>query len=210
MIGALLLKFSKPYLRLIGTEVSARDYQIMQSGGTLYIQRNDGTEAAPIWVTVFQFKFDGVPTDAADVARKDYVDSLTRSLAFGSTIKSDGAFSTASTSFVDVNGLALTITTGARRVRVSTVLSGINNTLIATIGFRVLVDGAEIPQSLIQVGNADSNPSTSASASFVTDVLSIGAHTFQVQMKVNGGTGSLGASGGIPAILQVEERPLDA
>jgi hypothetical protein len=50
--GDVKLKKSSPSVRWIGTEGSAKDFQIVEVAGALKIQRNDGTEGTPVWTTI--------------------------------------------------------------------------------------------------------------------------------------------------------------
>jgi len=54
-------KGATPFLRLIGTEASAIDTRLVESGGTLQTQRNSGTEGTPTWAPQFGFGVAGTP-----------------------------------------------------------------------------------------------------------------------------------------------------
>lgn len=45
-------KASTPFLRMIGTEVSGRDFRIVELSGQVLLQINDGSEATPTWTTL--------------------------------------------------------------------------------------------------------------------------------------------------------------
>lgn len=47
-----IIEKDTPAVRLIGTETSAEDYRIVESGGDLLIQRNTGSKASPSWTDV--------------------------------------------------------------------------------------------------------------------------------------------------------------
>jgi hypothetical protein len=205
--GPLIAKFSAPYFRLIGTEASAKDFRLVESAGVVILQRNDGTELAPSWVTVFQFKSTGTPTEASDVARKDYVDGLTSGLAVSRTVKTDADFAINSTSMTDVSGLSAAVATGARRARVSFTGTVVNNTGSGRgYGVQVVVDGVLIPGGLVRASPGSGND-TNMSFSAVTDVLSAASHTFKVQVQTTNAAGSqsLYANAATPAALIVEE-----
>jgi len=53
MTGRIDVKMAMPYVRLIGTEASAKDWRMVESAGSLLMQENTGTEATPTWVTRF-------------------------------------------------------------------------------------------------------------------------------------------------------------
>ena len=49
------VKKDTPRFRLKGTEGSAQEFNIAESGGDLLIQRNDGSESSPSWATIAQY-----------------------------------------------------------------------------------------------------------------------------------------------------------
>jgi hypothetical protein len=51
LTGDLSLKKTTPAVRLIGTEGSAKDWQMVESAGSILLQENTGTEGTPTWVT---------------------------------------------------------------------------------------------------------------------------------------------------------------
>jgi hypothetical protein len=50
-----ITKAALPYLRLIGTEVGGKDVQLVEDAGSVKLQENTGTEAAPVWTTRILF-----------------------------------------------------------------------------------------------------------------------------------------------------------
>lgn len=50
-----IIEKDMPMVRLIGTETSAEDYRIFESGGDLLIQRNTGSTASPSWSNVIRY-----------------------------------------------------------------------------------------------------------------------------------------------------------
>ena len=207
MTGPFLLRFDTPSLRLIGTEVGGKDWRVLESGGIIYFQRNDATEASPLWVSVFQMKSDGTATANEDVANKLYVDTYTRSRAFVTGIRNSTDVTTTSgpNDYENVSGLSAIITLGfASRVRVSTVLSGISNDSAGSTEFRITANGSNILQSHVAVGPG---LGANASTSFVTDPMTAGQYTFQVQWRVTGGETTMQANTTNPAMIQLEQCP---
>lgn len=98
----------------------------------------------------------------------------------------------------------------ARRVRIHQILSGISNTQVASISFLMMVDGVILSASRKTVGNGDNNPATDASGSYLTPVLSAGAHTFQMQWSTTNGQATLPAAGATNAGFQLEETVFES
>ena len=48
-----------PTIRLTGTELGGEDFRIQENAGDLLLQRNDGTQAAPVWVNILKVENDG-------------------------------------------------------------------------------------------------------------------------------------------------------
>lgn len=109
-------------------------------------------------------------------------------LQAGKVKRTAGDFTTASTSFVDVTGMSVTLTTGARRclVSVSCVISA--NNVAATMALTLDIDGTD--QGGATVGflsisqHASTNESVDASFSFLTDALTAASHTFKLRARV--------------------------
>ena len=49
LVAAVLMKMSTPYVRFIGTEGSAVDYRLVETAGSMKLQKNTGSEATPAW-----------------------------------------------------------------------------------------------------------------------------------------------------------------
>lgn len=124
--------------------------------------------------------------------------------------RTSGNYTTTSTSFADIDGtnMALTITTRARRVLIGFVGSWYNSGT-NTMAIDFTVDGTRVggdfglaPWNINHAGNA-----IPICPTFLTDVLSAGAHTFKVQWKVSGGTGTMqGATAGAHCQFYVAEQ----
>lgn len=121
-----------------------------------------------------------------------------------------GNFTTSSATFVDVTGATITITTGAHRCWIMVSMCGSNNNAgFQTCGVTLLIDGVN-QAGTVGITSAAMNLSNqmNLSFSFVTDVLSAGAHTFKLQAQTSGGTFSINASTVIPLIFSVVETGL--
>ena len=120
-----------------------------------------------------------------------------------------GDLTTSSTTFVDATGLTVTLSTAARRCLVLFNASGHNNTNTANIAIDLAIDGTRQGQGyglVVIQASASAAPNINMGFSYLTDVLSVGSHTFKIQWRVDAGTGTLFASTGVtPAILQVIE-----
>jgi hypothetical protein len=105
-----------------------------------------------------------------------------------------GNYTTTSTSFTDVDGtnLSLTITTGARRVLIG-FSGGCSNSGADTLFFDVQVDGVRQGGDFGLTGeNEGSNGYRNYSFTYLTDALSAGSHTFDLQWRnVNGTTSTM-------------------
>jgi hypothetical protein len=128
-----------------------------------------------------------------------------------------GNYTTTSGTFVDVDAtnLALTITTLARRVRISLVASGLINTVNAFLYVDVDLDGARLGGDNGIIIQREDSAATSRyrnmSFSWITDVLTAASHTFKLQWKVSAGTGTLvGSSADSVLQFSVEETFLTA
>ena len=49
LVAAVLMRMSTPYVRFIGTEGSAVDYRLVETAGSMKLQKNTGTEGTPTW-----------------------------------------------------------------------------------------------------------------------------------------------------------------
>jgi len=75
MTGAPWLRWITPYMRLQGTEGSAKDWRFAENAGLITLDVNTGTEAVPIWTNRYQFRSPNTPTADDDVATKLFVDT---------------------------------------------------------------------------------------------------------------------------------------
>ena len=115
----------------------------------------------------------------------------------GKVVLSSGNISNTSTSFVDVTGASITITTGANPIYIGACFSVRNNNVDYDTSFNFTIDGA------LQMGNLgviqDQGSSTSAwslcSPHVQSVALSAGSHTIKLQWKVAGGTSLMLANG---------------
>lgn len=210
--GELKSKYSTPCHRFTGSEASAKDWQICESAGSTIFQENTGTEGTPTWTTRYTLAAGaGGPATGTDLSTKTYVDGLTKSLAFGKVVKTDGDVSL-STSYATVAGLSPSITTGAHRVKITFIgsfKSADNQTHNG--GITLLIDTVDVGGSagMIKTSWASGNTTRYANASFtfVSEVLTAASHTFEIQVKdESGGTSVLKASD-LPAVLIAEELP---
>lgn len=207
--GPVNLKFAGPYLRWIGSEASAKDLRLIESAGVLVLQRNDGTEGAPTWVTVYQLPATGIPASSVDLTTKTYVDASTIGLAFQSLMYTGGDFNTSSSTFVDMTGVTLNITTGARRVRVSGSIT-FTDIVQATHAVDVQIDGV----SIAGTGGVGSvgvfNSTNTVAFNVVSSVLTAASHTIKVRVARPSGSGTITAAANSTynAILQVQELPI--
>jgi len=215
MTGRLDIRMDTPYVRLIGTEASAKDWRLDESAGLVLLQENTGTEGTPIWTTRYQFRTPNTPTADDDVATKKYVNDQVAaagsSLAFPKVVKSDGDVTVTSTTFVDVTGLTATITTGAHRVRVTFIGAfRVGGPTDRTMSINVQVDATDVAGTDGVSGgtSTDANILHNLSFTFVTDPLTAASHTIKIQAKTSGGSPVLRADTARNAIFIVEELPL--
>lgn len=129
----------------------------------------------------------------------------------GQCERSAGNLTTTSTSFVDVDAtnLSLTMTTRARRCRVTVLAVGY---ILAanTLCLDITVDSTRQGDNLGLVFTNSTIP-VPLCFSYITGVLSAGSHTFRLQWKVTGSTGNLYAATTASKIrMIIEELPLYA
>ena len=122
-----------------------------------------------------------------------------------------GNITATSSSFADITGATLTITTGARRVLVTWIAVIENATAGNNISLDVAVDGTRQGGSngLIFVEAQGNGVDMNFAGSYVTDVLSAGSHTIKLQWRSGGSTQLLAvASSTSPLVLSVVELPV--
>jgi len=135
----------------------------------------------------------------------------------GSTVGDDailgsGDITTSSTTFVDLTGASITLTTGAHRCLIGLVASACDATGDAIVYFDVDVDGTRISGGSVgltshqQVTGGAYRVNVSFTA-MTTAQLSAGSHTFKIQWRVSGGTATLraGSTGETKAQMWVTE-----
>jgi hypothetical protein len=134
----------------------------------------------------------------------------------GVATRTAGDLTTASTSFVDVTGMSVTITTGAHRCIVTFSGSAKNGTPSANTCFDVDIDGTGQGQTYGLALGGQPNATVygvavPVSINFLTAVLSSASHTFKIRWRVDSGTGTLFASAGVtPIIMTVTETAFTA
>ncbi len=131
-------------------------------------------------------------------------------LASASYKRTAGNYTTASTSFVDVDAtnLALTITTGARRVLITVVGVAYNDSgSLQNVSFDVDLDGARLGgTSGMTLIESVSSGQRLVNISYVTDALSAASHTFKLQWATTAGNATLrGTSAGYTLRFAVVE-----
>ena len=129
-------------------------------------------------------------------------------LAAGKATRSAGNVTTTSTTWVDVTGMTITITTGAHRVLLTFIGVAQNNTVGGITELDFTVDGTRQGGSigLMFVSTPVVNGNFNAGFTFVTDALSAGSHTFKVRWQVsNTSTGTLNADANSPLVFTATE-----
>lgn len=126
--------------------------------------------------------------------------------------RTTGNYTTSSTSFANVDGtnMALTITTGARRVLIGFagfVQSSAGN---RTISFDVDLDGTRMGNKTYGYNALTVSSTWNGNAGFtiLSDVLSAGSHTFTLMWRTEGDTATLFGSATAPCMFFVVELPL--
>ena len=108
-----------------------------------------------------------------------------------STIVAD--FTTTSTTFTDVTGLASTITTTGGRILI--IFSGVLSNANSAAGsfLTVTLDGTNLggTNGLAQIETNSADSAENSSFSFLTAAQSVASHTFQVQIRADSGTAKL-------------------
>lgn len=115
-------------------------------------------------------------------------------------------FSTTSDTFVDVTGLAVTITTGTNRALILFSAGSNNDTATRGCIFTVTQDSTNLggTNGLSQTSSSDAADKETAAFTFLTNILTAASHTFQIQLRRDG-AGTANMSGNPTAVLTVIE-----
>lgn len=135
--------------------------------------------------------------------------SWTGPMATGRVHSTGGNVTTASTSFTDLTGATVTLTTGARPCVVEFMLAGFSNTTGATTYFDIAVDGTLQggSQGLAQFTQTTANVDEhTIPLVYLTAALSAASHTIKVQWKVTAGTTTIRGSSTVPLHFGVVEQ----
>ena len=106
-----------------------------------------------------------------------------------STVRKTTAFTTTSTTFVDVTDHSITMTTGARRVLLTFTACFSNNTNASDVSVTFDIDGTDAggTEGLNKLTEAAADLKTMGAVVYLTDVLTAASHTFKVNLKNGGG-----------------------
>jgi hypothetical protein len=129
-------------------------------------------------------------------------------LAAGRVALTSGDISLTNTAFTGVTGATLTLATGNRRALASVIAAGRTSTP-GNLCLDLAVDGTRVGQAFgLVFTDGDAAKDFNLGYSYLTDALSATGHTFTVQARVTGGTGTVYASTGVsPLVLSVVEQP---
>jgi len=97
---------------------------------------------------------------------------------------------TTSTSYVDITGMSITLTTGANRVLVGFSGIGYNDTTASLLDFTVDIDGSAA-DGIISFAQSVANYRSNVSFTYLSSVLTAASHTIKIQWKVSANTGNL-------------------
>jgi len=147
--------------------------------------------------------------------RKDSSDTVEEiggvtELAFGKVSRTSGDYTTTSATFedVDTTNISITLTTGARRCRLTLQATGGNGSDGGSINLDFTIDGTRVGQTigLLFITTPAASNNQNCGMQFVTDLLTAGSHTFRVQWKSDSGTSTLRANTTTsPLVFTVEE-----
>lgn len=131
-----------------------------------------------------------------------------------STLKLTGGgadINTTSTSFVDLTGASITMTTAAVRCLVIVSLMAINSNAGQSVCFDVDIDGTRFANTTNGIARMVGTTWTPIQFQFFTDVLSAASHTFKIQWRVSANTGGVAnQTTTSPIIFQVVETSMTA
>jgi hypothetical protein len=123
----------------------------------------------------------------------DYFPGVENMRHLGSVKRTSGDLTTSSTTFIDATGMSITAVTKARRCMVVINAVTYDNTAGKSAILELDIDGSPQGEALgISFGTGTDN--LPHHFTLITDELTAGEHTFKLQWKVNGGTGTLYAN----------------
>lgn len=180
------------------------EWAVQCSGTQIVIYKNTGTHAAPVYTAIYTLHPSGTPTNSTDLAHKSYVDGRTPVLQVG-VVQSSSDFDAAVNggATVEVTGMSIGLTTGARRCRVTFTGNLQCSNSGGTVELLVDIDGVEVITGVSEASRGASDR-IGGSFSYVTDVLGAGAHTFKIKAW---STHTIKVVGGLNYRFAVEELP---
>jgi hypothetical protein len=138
-------------------------------------------------------------SNGTDVSWQTPASGAATNLASARYVRTTANYTTTSTTFVDVDStnLALTITTGARRVSIGVVAS-VSNSGTNNVFLDLLVDGTSESGGVGVVLSKSASLNDPISLTWLSAVLTAASHTFKLQWKTAAGTATLygGQAGG--------------
>lgn len=165
---------------------------------------NPSTPASGFWRAYFKSTGLFVIDDAGTVTGPFTTGGGSAVANVGRATYTGGDKTTTSTTFADVDAsLSVTLTTGARRCLVGVVAVGKNSTSQQTI-VDIDLDGSRLGGTFGLAFCSSLN--SPLGFTYMTAALSAASHTFKLQWRVDGGTGTLyGNTTTAPIVLWVEE-----
>jgi len=126
-----------------------------------------------------------------------------------STVRKTTAFTTTSTTFVDVTDHTITMTTRARRVLLTFSGSFSNNTSLSDVSVTFDIDGTDAggSEGLNKLTAAAADLKTMGGMVYLTDVLTAASHTFKVNLKNGGGADIANIFGNPNSVFTAVEVP---
>jgi hypothetical protein len=183
----------------------------------LFVETNAGIALFDATVPVTQAYSDAAATGSAAIAaRRDHRHGMPASGGLptrgaGSVTLSAGDITTPSTSFVDLTGATLTITTAGGPVLLLFNVSSYNSAANYRNSFDFAVDGTRMAAAAAfglgsSMGPTSSVEAPGATLAALVTGLSAASHTFKVQWRVAAGTGTVRADGtSFRAYFQAQE-----
>jgi hypothetical protein len=213
------------------TPAASRVVIYAKADGLMYSKDDAGSETlmsaggGGIAATIFDAKGDLIAASAADTAARlaagangtileaqsgEATGLKWSALGKASYKRTSADYTTTSNTFVDVDGtnMALTITTGARRVMVVFTGSVSHSTAADYIGLDVDIDGAREGGTfgIVFMQGTPGNEPQNGSFTYITEPLSAGSHTFKLQWRrLSAGTITMHGTGNAYAKFAVVE-----